>query len=77
MNAGYSRAMRVTRVHPEPERVESASDDLVFVFRADSPRDASVVEFDLQPGDMGRYAGRLAVADGGAPAVEFTQYMVP
>ena len=80
MNAGYSRSMRVTRVHPEPERVEAGSDDLVFVFRAGALRDPSVVEFDLQPGDLGRYAGRLALAvtdDAKAPAVEFTQYMVP
>lgn len=79
MNAGYSRSMRVTRVHPQPERVEAVSEELVFVFRAPSARDASVLEFDLQPGDLGRYAGRLAVAGvGGAdPAVEFTQYMVP
>jgi hypothetical protein len=83
MNAGYSRSMRVTRVHPRPERVEAGADELVFVFRAPPARDGSVVEFDLQPGDLGRYAGRLAVAGAdagaaaGAPAVEFTQYMVP
>lgn len=75
LNAAYGKSMRLTKVSPLPEQVEDSGGDLVFVFRQRSPRDPSLVEFDLRPGELGRYAGRLAVAS--EQPIAFTQYMVP
>lgn len=75
LNAAYGRSMRLTRVVPPPEEVQDDGGELVFTFRQRSRRDPSLLEFDLRPGDLGRYAGRLRLAQGSP--LDFTQYMVP
>lgn len=75
MNMAYTKVMRITRIHPEPERVETGLEDIVFVFREKERRGPSLLEFDVMPIDLGRYDGRLAVV--GDRSVEFTQYMMP
>lgn len=75
LNQGYTRGMRIERVRPEPERVETGLEDVVFVFKVDSPHEPSTVEFDAVPTDYGRRDGRLAVV--GDAQVAFTQYLVP
>ena len=75
MNLAYTKVMRITRIIPEPQRVETGLEDIVFVFRQDKGQEPSLLEFDVQPFDLGRYDGRLAVV--GDRSVEFTQYMVP
>ena|SRR5438067_4527416 len=75
MSQRYLRLMRIDRVSPEPERVETGEEDIVFVFKAPPRGDPATIEFDVQPLEYGRRDGRLAVT--GDHPVEFTQYLVP
>lgn len=75
LSGEYTRAMRIDRVTPEPDAVETVADDVVFVFRSRRGNAPPLIEFEARPMDYGRKDGRVAVA--GARALAFTQYIVP
>ncbi len=75
VNQGYTKLMRIDRVTPQPERVETEGEDVVFVFDPFVMNGSSSIEFEVQSLDYGRRDGSFAVA--GSGPVRFTQYVVP
>lgn len=67
---------RLIRVDPEPESVETGSDQLTFVFRTATPETESRIFFRLQTAKAGRLDWRIGLA-GGADQVEFSQRVYP
>jgi hypothetical protein len=71
----YAEGVQVEYATPPPERVETAGDDLVYVFRAaDAGRPATLV-FQCTPQRFGRLRGRVALPAG--EALTFTQLVYP
>jgi len=71
LSARYTRRMRIDRISPEPTTMQEDGEDVVFVFL----RAPGAIELDLQPLDLGRQEGRIAVAS--ERSIDFTQYVVP
>ncbi len=75
LNYGYVDAVRIRRIFPTPERIESAKDGLVFVFKQEERHKPLAVVFQLEGFAYGQLEGEIAAA--GRPGLAFHQYLLP
>jgi hypothetical protein len=75
LGSEYTEAVHISRVFPEPERVEASADRYVFEFALAEPADAVAILFEIEPKEAWGLDGRLGV-DGGAD-LRFDQFVYP
>lgn len=71
----YLQDMQIEDVVPEPERVESAGDRLVFVMPLAEPGRSTAIELHLQAQRIGSLEGRVGVE--GGSSLQFQQLIYP
>lgn len=72
--ARYAKDAGITRVSPEPDRVELRDDRYVYVFPVAAPGQFRVA-FELEPSHIGTIRGEVAVD--GVTTVRFDHFVVP
>jgi hypothetical protein len=72
----YLEHARIETITPEPSRVESAADRLVYVFAMNRPGEPATIAFGLQAERIGRISGRVGLEDAEA-AAPFRQLVYP
>lgn len=72
----YLEHARIETITPEPSRVETAADRLVYVFAMNRTGEPATVAFDLQAERIGTIAGRVGL-DGTEAAAPFRQLVYP
>ena len=68
-------AVRVESIAPEPERVETGDDRLLFVFPLEAGARSAEVTFHVKPERAGRLSGRVGLDRG--PSFSFDQLVWP
>lgn len=71
----YIEALSISRITPEPERVEAASDRYVFEFRLTEPGETATILFGIEALQAWSLPGRLGI-EGGA-SLSFNQFIYP
>jgi hypothetical protein len=75
LNQDYVEKIQIEQVTPEPERVEMASDGLIYTFQVAKPNQDMIITFHLRPNNFGPLTGQIGLAE--AQSLRFSQFIYP
>jgi len=75
LDRSYLEAVSISRVTPQPERVEAASNRLIYVFALADAGAGTAVTFEVEPRRPWLIRGRVGVVDGAE--IRFSQFIYP
>ncbi len=71
----YLQSLQLQDISPQPDRVEAAGDDLIYVFNLADPSRPTTIVFSATAHEIGGLAGRIGLTDGAM--VSFNQFVYP
>jgi hypothetical protein len=71
----YVKSVQIEKVMPEPDRIELASDRLIYNFPVVEPNQVGLITFHLKPTQFGLLVGQVGLVEG--ETLNFNQFIYP